>query len=226
MKILHITDLHFQEEHFQWVLDNQHQAEAICLTGDLLNTHLTCDTPEVRQIDIIQQWSKSITTPLFICSGNHDEMACNTSSQSLAELFSLNDNDQWDDDHVDRDTGWLMELSSQTVFVDHSIHSLNGLTFGCIPYGTDDFYRFNTCDVVLHHVPPAQTLTSQYDGQDFGCSRIREALTAKVIKPRWLLSGHIHRPTHIKDKVLQTWIYNPGSSRKSNIPKHFIFEIN
>ncbi|QDE29816.1 metallophosphoesterase [Shewanella polaris] len=36
MKILHLSDLHFIQKHFDWITQVQDDFDVICLTGDLL----------------------------------------------------------------------------------------------------------------------------------------------------------------------------------------------
>ncbi len=51
MRILHLTDLHFNIEQCEWIKNNQHLSDVICITGDLLDTSLHQPVSIDKQIE-------------------------------------------------------------------------------------------------------------------------------------------------------------------------------
>ena len=46
-----------------------------------------------------------------------------------------------------------------------------------------------------------------------------------VLKPKYILRGHIHDPLSTEDKINNTVISNPASEKKTKIPSHNIIEL-
>ena len=131
MKILHTTDLHFTKHWFTWIALQQNNYDVFCITGDFLES--SKDETLLEQIEWISSWMKSFKKPLFVCSGNHD----------IEEL---------------ENEDWLNQIPN--VYSDNSIKTINGIKFGCIPYIAPDFFEFDECDILLYHLPPAQSKTA------------------------------------------------------------------
>lgn len=191
MRVLVAGDLHFDKEHFEWIQKRQFDFECICLTGDYLDLNKGELTDQVKWI---QNWVGTIKVPLFICSGNHDV-----------------------DDFGESE--WLQDLSSYNVYVDGAVGSVNGMTFGVVPYlGAfwDDYYD---CDVLVTHVPPAKTQTSQTLVQgirkDWGDEELYMQLSEKILTPKYLFCGHVEAPLCHKDQVSNVLIINPGEQSQT-----------
>jgi len=221
MKILHATDLHFNKQRFEWILNegNDLDYDILCLTGDFLNTSYKCRTPIEQQIEWITEWTKKLNRPTFICSGNHDIQE-EVITESLKSLFMLDEEEGYQNTYLEEtvttqttaQADWILKLASNQVFVDHSITEINGLKIGCIPYGTEDFSKYRHCDILLNHQPPANTPTSIDKLGDWGCSHLRAAIDHKDIEPTLILSGHIHSPLGKEFKLAETRIRNAGLS--------------
>lgn len=198
MNIIHLTDLHFNKSWFKWIENQIDHYDVFCITGDFLDE--SKKEPLKKQVSWLVDWFKKFPKPLFVCTGNHD-----------IEYFE-NEN-------------WLVEIDN--IYSDSSIKTINGIKFGCIPYIAPDFSDFYKCEVILYHVPPAYTKTSiqKSTNKEWGDIELSKILKKKILKPIYLLCGHLHIPTGKIDSINQTIISNPGSSKTSQIPNHYIIDI-
>jgi len=198
MKILHTTDLHFNKNWFEWIIEQQSNYDVFCITGDFLED--LKDETLLEQIGWITQWMIKFKKPLFICSGNHD----------IEEL----DNEDW-----------FNKVSN--VYSDNSIKMIDGIKFGCIPYIAPEFYEYDECDVILYHLPPAKTKTAIHNetNEDWGDKELYRNIKNGILSPKILLCGHMHYPIVTVEKMNNTTIYNTGVNKKSDIPNHFCIEI-
>ncbi len=157
MKILHTTDLHFNKNWFTWIASQQNNYDVFCITGDFLES--SKDETLLEQIEWITNWMKSFQKPLFVCSGNHD----------IEELENEN---------------WLNQIPN--VYSDNSIKTINGIKFGCISYIAPDFFEFDKCDILLYHLPPAQSKTAIHSetNADWGDKEVARLLQKKILKPK------------------------------------------
>lgn len=200
MKILHTTDLHFNIHWFDWIAKQQDNFDIFCISGDLLED--SKDETLLEQIEWISSWIKQFKKPLFVCSGNHD----------IEEL--------------ERED-WLNEIDTDNLYSDNSFKILNGVKFGCYPYiGAEGYYEFDDCDVLITHVPPANTKTSTtMDGDDWGDMELYKAINNGIINAKIIMCGHMHRPEKTIDTLKSTIIYNPGVNKNIDIPHHHIIEV-
>ena len=198
MKILHTTDLHFNKNWFTWIALQQNNYDVFCITGDFLES--SKDETLLEQIEWISSWMKSFKKPLFVCSGNHD----------IEEL---------------ENEDWLNQIPN--VYSDNSIKTINGIKFGCVPYIAPDFFEFDECDILLYHLPPAQSKTAIHNktNADWGDKEIARFLQKKILKPKVLLCGHMHYPIDRIDKIGNTTVYNTGVDKNNEIPNHHIIKI-
>lgn len=199
MTLLHVTDLHFNQAQFEWIAEQRHDYDLICLTGDLIDSDKEPSLEE--QIEWIEQWFKKIKTTMFVCSGNHD-----------IEVF-------------DREN-WLSEIDSNYIYPDNGVYTYKGIKIGCYPYiGAEGYFEYDECEILLHHVPPANTNTSLLEsGADWGDENLYHALTNGIISPKYILSGHVHHPKGYSDSILNTTIYNPGYMA-GNVPAYQIIKV-
>jgi Icc-related predicted phosphoesterase len=198
MTILHVTDFHFNQHWFDWLLHRAPPHDLTVMSGDLLD--LASATPHRRQIAWVSDWLSRYPRPLCVASGNHDL--------------------EWHDP-----TGrwmpayWLRYVGNRNVWVDGQRVGLNGtsvLNIGCStrPKGGE-------ADIWVVHAGPAKTLvaarTSGGDGGD-------PDLNAPVARyaPRLVLSGHVHDPLHWRQQDHATLFLNPGWASQAEIPNHIL----
>lgn len=198
MKILHTTDLHFNKKWFDWIEQQQPNFDVCCITGDFLESSKEETLQE--QITWITNWMKRFKKPLFVCSGNHD----------IEEL---------------ENEDWLCKIPN--IYSDNSIKTIDGVKFACVPYIAPEFLEFDECDVILYHLPPANTKTAIHKttNTDWGDKEITRLLKKKILQPKILLCGHMHHPVQTQDTIHNTITYNCGSSKNNQVPNHNIIII-
>ena len=201
MKILLAGDLHFNKSQFQWLEDQRDVFDCFCLAGDFLDGQ---SGGFKQQTEWVSNWMVHLDKQVFICSGNHD----------LDEFVECE---------------WISELKSPKICTDGQKKTFEGITFGCIPYLGADLSDFHDCDVLLTHVPPYKTVTSQsMDAgrlKDWGDQELYNALKGQIITPRYILCGHVENPIAEKDCKFGVEIINPGAEHHSSIPNHEIIAI-
>jgi len=199
LKILHTTDLHFNITWFNWIAEQQNRFDVFCISGDFLDT--SSDIVLSEQIAWIQDWIKKFNKPLFTCSGNHD-------------IEELSNED------------WLCNINTSNYYSDYSIKTISDKTFGCYPYiGAEGYYLFDECNILVTHIPPANTKISQNkDGVEWGDQELYRAIKNKIINPKIILSGHMHHPIKTIDKINSTILYNTGVDKNSKIPNYHIIQ--
>ena len=196
--LLHITDLHFNKDFFTWIEQQQNKHEIFCITDDFIDSQ---HDNFAEQIQWIKQWLNQFNQPLFICSGNHD-----------IEYFAEDD--------------WFNHLENPLIFSDESIISIHGVCIGCYPYiGGMGYEEYSACDILLNHIPPAKTLIAMTsNNEDWGDIELYQALNSQLIAPKYVLSGHVHRPQANDDRIRNTLLINPGAGGKKT-PKHRVISL-
>lgn len=201
MNILLTGDLHFNKSQYQWLEDQKESYDCFCLTGDFLDGDADGFT---RQSEWVSNWMKKFDKQIFVCSGNHD----------LDEFAECN---------------WLTDMKSKKICRDNQKKVFNGIRFGCLPYIGANLSYFSDCDVLLTHVPPMKTATSQSvvagRMRDWGDEGLYHALKERVISPRYILCGHVEKPSANRDSIFRVEIINPGALHNSSVPEHKIIII-
>jgi len=200
MIILHTTDLHFNTHWFKWIEKQQDTYDVFCISGDFLEDSKKENLAE--QISWIIKWMKEFNKPLFVCSGNHD----------------IEDYDNED---------WLQKLSIKNVYSDNCSKIINGIKFSSYPYiGAEGFHEVDDCDVLITHVPPANSKTStDLNGKEWGDQELSRAIKNNIINAKIILCGHNHHPIITIENINNTTVYNPGVDKENEIPNHHIIKI-
>lgn len=183
MEILVTGDLHFDKDKFKELSKALVDCDILCLTGDYLDDH---NEEREQQIEWVSRWLLDVTVPVLMCSGNHD----------LDELAECE---------------WIEKLSKPFVFTDNSIWTHKKITFGVIPYIGAQYNKFSKCDVILNHLPPSNTKTSQRCGTDFGDDELYFSITQGALSPKYIFCGHVHNPDEEMDSIKDTTIINASS---------------
>ena len=197
MKILHATDLHFNQRWFKFIKDIESNFDVVCITGDFIDAF---DKDGIApQILYTSEWLANFTKPVFVCSGNHD----------VALAYEQE---------------WLNDIPN--VFADNAVKEIDGVKFGCAPYLKPDYAKFTQCDILLSHVLPAYTKASVgASGDDYGSEKLYNAIGKQVITPKILLCGHIHNPVKNICRLKHTTIYNPSCDKNLKEPKIIVVDI-
>ncbi|WP_375749999.1 metallophosphoesterase [Vibrio sp. HN007] len=199
MKLLHVTDIHFNLEHMAWIHGQTGNADLVCITGDFIDSRYDCEVQIEEQVNQIKNWLSDFKIPVLVCSGNHDEIG--------DEL----------------DSSWLKGVAG--VFPDGSITEIKGVTYGCAAYGTTDLSHFARCQVLLHHEPPSGLKVAKQGQKDFGSRYLTKAIKDGTLSLNWLLCGHVHSPLKNASKFRNCCISNPGSNLDGKIPNHHWINI-
>ncbi len=199
MKIWLTGDLHHNKMQFNYLYQHQAHYDVLCLSGDLLNVKNNDFQSQTQWVaDFLLQFDK----PLLIASGNHDY-----------------------DDLCECD--WLLNITKQNIYVDEKKIVINDISFGVSPYMAPDYQCFDDCDILLTHVPPAGTQTSQEEKagsvSDWGDFELQTLLEQQILKPHYVLCGHVERPLAKIDKIHNTVIINPGANHRNDEPE--IYEL-
>lgn len=137
-----------------------------------------CIVPIDTQIKSFKKFFKELKKPILVCGGNHD-----------------------------LDAKWIKDIKRVHC---NDIKDFKKLKFGCVPFGCEDFSKFKKCDVLVTHVPPFGSLCA-YDvltSKDLGDKYLTNALGDGIIKPKFILCGHIHHPKERYEKFLGVEVLN------------------
>ncbi len=201
MIILHVSDLHFTERWFAWLLESAPQHDLLCVSGDLLDQ--TRATPFRRQTSLVAEWLQMLERPMCICSGNHD-----LSFDSRLDAWSSAE--------------WLRELASPSVSVDGETAEHRG--YSILPVGYTTFPKGGPADVWVVHLPPAGLpVALSTCGLDMGDPTLIASVATH--RPQLVLSGHIHDPESWFTQDDGVVYLNPGCARSSRIPNHILINL-
>lgn len=152
----------------------------------------SCDTTVNDQVNYISDWLSRIITPIFVCSGNHD-------------LF-------------DESFDWMSIFPKS----DGTITEINGIKIGCAPEDCEDFLKYRSCNILLHHYPPFGSKTARdQNNNDYGSIFLKNNLS--FLSCNYILCGHTHRPNSrlAYSKKYNKIISNAGGNHKLDAIKYY-----
>jgi len=227
MRLLHVTDIHFDKSVFEWILKRAGDFEAVCLTGDFVSESVEVEETHEKQIMWIMAWLEGLQKPVFLCSGNHDVLEPDLRTEFLEEFFAEDDEyvEIFSQPEMPQEKTWLSNIVVPGVYADGAIVDFNGVKIGCMAYQEEDHYKFQKCDILLSHVPPAKAKVSVGQFGDYGCPKLRRSIQTGLLDPDYLLSGHIHIPVSNIDKLNGVKLVNPGRGNWNREPKYAIIEV-
>ncbi len=198
MTILHVTDFHFNQRWFDWLLHRAPPHDFVVMSGDLLD--LAAATPHRRQIAWVSDWLNDYPRPISVCSGNHD-LEWDARSERWMPAY------------------WLRDIVNPKVWTDGQRVEWNGvsvLNIGCTtrPKGGE-------ADLWVVHAPPTRTLVAaRTKGGDGGDPDLVAAV--RRYAPRIVFSGHVHDPLHWREAAGPTLFLNPGRDAGAEFPNHIL----
>lgn len=207
MRLLHVTDFHFNKSWYAWLAENGAKYDACCFSGDLLDMFANAKTGLRPQIRWVRDWLATFPGRLFVCSGNHD---------FWPRPEHVIDNDACG--------GWLRKSARQSVSVDGFSEMLGKYRFTCCPWAGATIGTSLEPSVVLIHAPPAITTIASDGAGEAGAletSKIALALPAGSC----VLSGHVHDPRRWHCRVGRSWSFNPGFDRSATEPNHIVLDL-
>lgn len=239
MKILVLSDLHYNKAWYDWVRREAPAHHLVAIAGDLLDGR--SEEGLMDQLLWVREWAGEFPSHLAVCSGNHD---ANDPSLEL-EPHLLEGVAPERRDAVLRvlmAERWMDTLEAPGVSTDNRsqvVQTAQGkLVVSTIPYHPGPNHEQlwiqarimrneHRCPwIVLHHDPPR--------GHSVGGSAGNAALREKIAdyRPDYVLSGHLHhRPYEgsFVERVEGAWCFNPGFAKRSYFgklpPNHVILDI-
>jgi Icc-related predicted phosphoesterase len=220
VRVLLVSDLHYELPKFDWVLDQAGDVDLVVVAGDLLD--IASSVPLDAQITVVLEYlarlAARVTT--VVCSGNHD-------------LDRRNDAGE-------KETGWVADARALGVAVDGDTLVVDGWTItacawwegpetlarleeGLVAAGHDPSRRW----LWVYHGPPegplAWTGTTFYGDPEL--PRLLEAHGPDVV-----LCGHVHEAPFVPEgSWLEqrggTWLFNSGRERGRGRPAHVRLDL-
>lgn len=207
MKILVVSDIHYSLRQYDWLVREGSNHDLVIIAGDLLEMASPVDLD--TQASVVTQYFQRIsaTTPLVVCSGNHDLLTdCNGICSSE----------------------WLEDLAVPNLTVDLQSYRCPSLRILSFPWWSqeeekakieswldNDSKQSDQRPVIwVHHAPPLKTKVSWNGRRDAGDATIRKWIAS--YSPALVLSGHVHNAPYYApegswiDRVGDTVVVNGG----------------
>ncbi len=198
MTILHVTDFHFNQRWFDWLLHRAPAHDLVVMSGDMLS--LAVATPQSRQIAWVSDWLNDFPRPISVCSGNHD-LEWDSEAERWMPAY------------------WLRDIVNPHVWTDGQRVTLDGLSF--LNIGATTQPKGGAADVWVVHAAPSRTLVAtRSDGVDAGDPDL--VAPARRDAPRLVLAGHVHTPLHWRERRDGTLFLNPGRRADGPVPNHIL----
>jgi Icc-related predicted phosphoesterase len=198
MTILHVTDFHFNQRWFHWLLHRAPAHDLVVMSGDMLD--LSAATSPGRQIEWVSDWLNDFPRPISVCSGNHD-LEWDAAAERWTPAY------------------WLREIANPRVWTDGQRVELDGLSV--LNIGATMQPKGGEADVWVVHAPPSKTLVAtRTSGADAGDPDL--VASVRRYAPRLVLSGHVHRPVRWRQHRDATLFLNPGRSPGGTFPNHIL----
>ena len=200
MTILHVTDFHFNQRWFDWLLHRAPAHDLVVMSGDMLD--LALPTPHRRQIEWVSNWLNDFPRPICVCSGNHD-LEWDSGTERWTPAY------------------WLRAIDNPLVWTDSQRVELDGISF--LNIGATTRPKGGEADVWVVHAPPSNTIVAtRAGGIDAGDRDL--VLPVRRYAPRLVLSGHVHTPLHWRLRERTTLFLNPGRNLDGLFPNHILVE--
>lgn len=200
MTILHVSDFHFNQHWFDWLLHQAPPHDLVVMSGDLLD-HAAA-APQRRQIEWVTAWLNAFPRALSVCSGNHD-MEWDSAAGRWMPAY------------------WLRTLANPLVWIDGQRVELDGLSL--LNLGATTQPKGGEADAwIVHAAPSGTSVATQVSGADWGDPDLMPAV--RRYAPRLVFSGHTHAPRHWREFRDGTLFLNPGRDRDAAFPNHILVQ--
>jgi Icc-related predicted phosphoesterase len=206
MRILHVSDLHYSLQQFDWVVGAASEFELLALAGDYLRVGSVVPLDD-QTLTVLEYLTllQSVTS-IAVCSGNHDL----TGPDAGGEQSAL----------------WLSEAKAVGIPTDGSSLMAGDTLVTICPWWDGPIGRAALVErlaadanrraarwVWVYHWPPLGSPTSWTGKRDFGDRDLRGWI--EEYRPDVVLTGHIHeapfRPDGSwADRIGDTWVFNAG----------------
>jgi Icc-related predicted phosphoesterase len=206
MRILHVSDLHYSLQQFDWVVGAASEFELLALAGDYLRVGSV--VPLDDQTGTVLEYLSLLqsVTSIAVCSGNHDL----TGPDAGGEQSAL----------------WLSKARAVGIPTDGSSDMVGDTLVTICPWWDGPIGRAALVEqleadanrraarwVWVYHWPPLGSLTSWTGKRDFGDKDLRGWI--EEYRPDVVLTGHIHEAPFKPDgswadRIGGTWVFNAG----------------
>ncbi|MDF9827919.1 Icc-related predicted phosphoesterase [Ereboglobus sp. PH5-10] len=205
MRILHVADLHFRKEWYEWVASQSDDYDVLVIAGDLLNMLPVEATPLPQQARVVRDWLQALPKPVVVCTGNHD----------VWRGDPLVPTDAW------AEGGWLQLCKSEKLVVDGQVADFHGERFAAVKWGESDWP--DEASLVVAHAPSAESrVGTDANDVDLGDLAIAQRIVDK--RPKYILSGHVHRARDWVAFDGNTYSFNPGCDWLALTPNHIFID--
>jgi Icc-related predicted phosphoesterase len=221
MRILLVSDLHYNLKQFDWVVANAGDFDVVVLAGDHLDIRSYVEAD--AQIAVVLEYFRRIATKSIVvaCSGNHDLNAQNGAGERAAV--------------------WLEAASGPMVHVDGASVTDDDAHITVCPWwdgprtreSVDAFLAAEAARAVgrrwvwVYHAPPDASPTSWTGQRYYGDSDLN--VWIEQHKPALVLCGHVHESPFVDgggwaDRVGATWVLNAGHE-PGPVPAHVVIDV-
>jgi len=205
MRILHVADLHYRLDWYDWVSRQTSDYDVLVIAGDLLTMFPLEATPLPRQVRVVGDWLKTLSKPAVVCTGNHDIWLAEP--RAPADVFA--------------EAGWLQLYKRPNLIIDGQDALIDGERFAAVKWGCADWPDAAT--IVVCHAPPSETrISAGFIGGDYGDFEIATRIREK--RPKYVLSGHVHNPMEWMTLEGASYCFNSGCDFKAKEPNHIIID--
>jgi len=215
MKLFLTADLHDNRSWLEWLVDQAHNYDLICIAGDLLDMFAA---DEGGQIDHLRgNWlPKMIATgvPLAVCSGNHDH-GMNAWLNYIDVPGKV----------VGDGSTQLLSLSGEQLIVTtcpyyRTFDMRDSVMIELWEHGARLRTETQSPWLVLHHEPPAQICPAGYTATHWLSLRLR------TYRPDYVSCGHLHVfGPDFAFGVHGAWCLNSGQRSDAPRPNYIILDL-
>jgi len=205
MRILHVADIHYRLDWFDWIGQQTGNYDVLVVAGDLLNMFPHESTPLHKQARVVVDWLRALDKPAVVCTGNHDIWL--TEPRISPDVFA--------------EGGWLRLCKRAGLVVDGQDANFYGERFAAVKWGEADWP--DGASIVVCHAPPSETRVSiNAEGVGWGDFEIAMRIHEKC--PKYVLSGHVHDPMEWVTLEGASYCFNPGCDCAAREPNHIIID--
>jgi Icc-related predicted phosphoesterase len=219
VRILAVTDLHYRLGHYDWLVRQAPNVDAVALTGDLAD--VANPVPLAVQVVVLEQYLEVLAdhTLVLVASGNHDLDGPGSHGEQVAS--------------------WLSRPQPAGIHSDGTSIDVDGTRFTMCPWWdgpiTQDAVGKQLAAaavdrpqrwVWLYHAPPAGTVLCQDGRREFPDHQL--AAWIAEYQPDVVLTGHIHQAPWAEggswhDRLGRTQVFNPGR-QIGQVPPHITLD--
>lgn len=219
MRLLLVSDLHYTLPHFDWVLDQASDFDAVVLAGDHLD--LGSAVPLESQIVVVETYVRKLAdlTSVLVCSGNHDLTGRN--------------------DHGEKHAPWIEQAGVAGATVDWETLEHDDVRVTVCPWWDGpatraDVDRQLSLDaanrprvwVWIYHFPPDQTPVCWTGNRHIGDTDLNNWID--LHRPELVMTGHIHDSPFREGgswhaRIGDSWVLNAGRM-PGPVPVHVIVD--